>query len=378
MTESSADTAVRLTRAERLGILAVWVGLGLMEATKAYVQRRVLGQPIPWSTALIGNLPWWLVWAALTPAVVALARRVRPMPRARKVVLHVAAAIAFSLVHHVVTGTLYYLTNTRGLVVAIGGPPAAMTLLRQIMLFFTGYFVLNVLTYGAVLGGYLALDFYKRYREGELRATRLEADMHAARMTALRMELNPHFLFNTLNAVTGLIATGGGDDAIRMLARLSELLRSSLEDSADAEIPLERELDLLGTYLEIERIRFGERLHVTIDADAAARETLVPPLLLQPIVENAVRHGVALHEGPASLTIGATADDGWLDVVVSNTGPPPGTAPVRSSGTGVGLENTRARLRHFYGADATLELHARAEGGHVVRIRAPLRSHATP
>jgi sensor histidine kinase YesM len=356
-------------------MLGVWVGLGLLEAAKAYLSRRLAGNPVSWSTVLVGNLPWWLMWAALTPVCIALARRARPRRRnPAPLLLHMVAAIGLSLIHHVVVGSLYYFTHTRGTVAPIGGALAEMTLARQYQGFFAEYFVLNVLTYGAIVAGYLSLEFYKRYRERELHAAQLEVDMHAARLAALRMELNPHFLFNTLNAVAGLVRQQRSDEAIEMLARLADLLRSTLEEARDAEIPLEKELELLCTYLEIERIRFGDRLTIEVDAETAAQHAMVPPLILQPLVENAVRHGVARHEGPALIRVYAREQEGVLRIAVTNTGPASIDVAAASDRSGIGLENTRERLRHYFGSDgAELELRSLPGGGAQATIVARLR-----
>jgi hypothetical protein len=386
----------RLSRAERLAVLGIWVGLGLLESGKAILEQRLSGWPASWTTGLVGNLPWWLAWAALTPLTIALTRRVRPgLRRPGAWLVHGAAAVGLSLAHHLVVGTLYYFTVSRGMTSAVGGTIGPMTLTRQLHGFFGGYFVLNVLTYGAIVASYLGWEFHRRYREGELKAARLESAMHAARLDALRMELNPHFLFNTLNAVAGLVRKARGEEAVRMLARLADLLRSTLEDARDPEIPLEKELELLDTYLAIERIRFGERLSTEVRADADARAALVPPLILQPLVENAVRHGVARHEGPARIEVNAAVDGPLLRVAVTNTGPEWGDGPrsparegaaaLRATGhgdeaeggaqngLGLGLGNTRERLRHAYGPGASLVLETRSDGGCRVTMLAPLR-----
>ncbi len=385
LNEPGTPVPVRFTSRERLGVVAIWAALGLIESSKAWITARPGPQPLDWVTALVANMPWWLMWAVLTPAVVLLARRVRPeRGRAAFVLAHVAAGTALSLLHHLVVGTLFYLTRTRGMTVPFEGEMVRMTLALQLRFFFASFFMLNLLTYFAVVGAYYGLEFYKRYRSSELRAARLEAGMQRARLAALQMELNPHFLFNTLNAVAGLVRRKEDDGAVRMLARLSELLRATLEQGGDTEVPLQKELELLGTYLEIERIRFGERLSVAVEADDAARAALLPPLILQPLVENAVRHGVAKQAGPGRILIAAVRERGQLVLTVTNTGPPPDGTPAAATaadgaadaGGGVGLANARERLAELYGARATLTLEPLPGGGACAVIRLPVREDA--
>src|SRR6185436_401464 len=173
-------------------------------------------------------------------------------------------------------------------------------------------------------------------------AMRLESQLSRAQLDALKMQLNPHFLFKTLNSISSLMYTDV-DAADAMLARLSEFLRMTLELPPEQEIALEDELDFVRRYLEIERIRFEERLHVDIDMERGTEQVLVPSLALQPLVENAIHHGVARHAGSGSIEIRARRDDGFLRLTVRNDG------TCESVREGIGLQNTRARLRSLYG-----------------------------
>jgi hypothetical protein len=194
---------------------------------------------------LVGNMPWWLLWGAFTPVVLAAARRWplhgRRWPRA--VAAHAAAALVVSSAHLVVEGAVFYYTVSRAL-----GVPSLGEQLRRL---FVGYLVLDVVTYGAVLGACHALDFYTRLRDSSLRAARLELGLAQARMHALRAELNPHFFFNALNAISGLVRRHDDEAAVRMLARLGELLRVTLDHDLAPEIALDGELALLDRYLDI-------------------------------------------------------------------------------------------------------------------------------
>jgi LytS/YehU family sensor histidine kinase len=210
------------------------------------------------------------------------------------------------------------------------------------------------------------------YRERE-RALRAEALAHEARLEALRWQLNPHFLFNSLNAISTLVVDGRAADAAKTIARLADLLRSTLQRSDGSDIPLAEEMELVRQYLDIEQVRLGDRLTLEVDVAADAWTARVPSMLLQPLVENAVRHAVAPREEGGRIVVSARRDNGTLQLSVEDDGPGLGDPAARQLGdsAGVGLVNTRERLRYRYGADHSLEL-ARGElGGLSVRIAVP-------
>lgn len=200
------------------------------------------------------------------------------------------------------------------------------------------------------------------------RSLRAEALVHAGRLDALRVQLNPHFLFNALNAISTLVVDGRSSEAATMIARLADLLRSTLERPLNDEVPLSAELDLVRRYLDIERVRLGSRLHVEIVVDASAVNARVPSLLLQPLVENAVRHAIAPREEGGRLVVTAKRADDRLRLCVEDDGPGLATPP---NGTGIGLANTRERLVHRYGADHQFALERSAMRGLRVRIELP-------
>lgn len=385
---------VRLGRTGRLLVLGLWLTLGLLESVKGYVGRRLAGQAPDVTAVLAGNLPWWLMWAALTPFVIWMARRFRfEHNPVGATAAHAGAALGLSMLHHVVVGSLYYFTDTRGSTIATAGGLVESTMLNQLERFFAGYFLLNILTYVAVAAAYLGFEFYRRYRDGELRAAQLEAGMHLARLEALRMELNPHFLFNSLNGVAGLVRRGNNGAAVDMLARLSDLLRITLTGDREPEVELRRELDLLEAYLEIEEMRFGDRLEVEFAIEDGVRSAPVPPLLLQPLVENAIRHGIARRPGPGRVTVSARRDGNELVLAVIDSGPGPASQVVGNGGSGgdgrsgrdgsfdadgggVGLTNVRKRLEELYAGRGVLRLEGHLGGGTAATIRLPLSPSA--
>jgi two-component system LytT family sensor kinase len=353
-------------------VFAAWTFFGLVESGNAYINQRLLGQDRGVGSALLGNMPWWYLWAVLTPAVLWVCRRLRP-DRFGPVLLvlgHLLAGLAFSALHLVVEGHVFYRTH---------GHAVHPSVTVQIRSLFLNYLLLDLLTYAAIAGAYHTLDYFRRYREEELaaadlrtRAARLEAQMSEARLSALRMELNPHFLFNALNAVSGLVRRADNDAAVEMISRLGGLLRVALRGDSRHEIPLREELDSLGHYLEIERIRFHDRLAVDVRVDAGLERALVPALILQPLVENAIRHGVAPVPGPGRVALWArTAGDGRMRLEVENTGR--GLPPGALDRPGVGIRNTLARLDALYGDGAALRLENLPGGGVRATLELPVR-----
>jgi len=352
-------------------ILGTWTALGLLESAKAHYAFAARGRPSVWWWPLVANMPWWYGWAALTPAAFWIAARwpVSGSRRGRAVAIHVVASAVFAMVHLVGTS---YLTHW------VTGGRAMGTGSSQISAFVANYFVLDLVTYAAIVGAYFALDYARRWHEStiaaaqlDMRATRLELGLADARLQALRMELNPHFLFNTLNAISGLVRREEKDAAVSMLARLGDLLRLTLDRNLPQEIALDDELMLLQRYLDIEQARFGTRLVVKIDVPPSVLQASVPTLVCQPLVENAVRHGVGRRSGPVSVSIRAMRDATTLTLQVCDTGRGLGTLPIRE---GIGLSNTRQRLRELYGEAASLELDNGPDGGAVATIRLPFRA----
>jgi signal transduction histidine kinase len=372
----------RYLRSPALLALAAWTLLGLLESSKGYVADQLQGIPGGWWRALVGNLPWWWCWALLTPAIVAVARRADRAPRLLALPVHLGAALVASAVHLGAVGALYWWTITRPVLTYL--PAAAQARvgspLGQIEAFLNGYLVVDVMTYGAVVLAWYAVEFQRRLREREraalaleARAATLEAQMHEARLSALRMELNPHFLFNALHSLAGLERRGAGPRAIEVLSRLGGLLRLTLEREDGHEVPLGRELELLDLYLDIERVRFVDRLSVELTVEPAARDAMVPAFVLQPLVENAVRHGIARVPEPGRITIGARLVGPALSIEITDTGP--GIATGSPAREGLGLRNTRARLQQLYGSAAALHLERRPTGGTIATLSLPARAH---
>ena len=237
----------------------------------------------------------------------------------------------------------------------------------------------NVISYAVILGIQSGFRYYRKYREREQQAMRLELDaselraqIAGARLSALKMQLQPHFLFNTLNAIMVLVRQQRGQKAEETLGRFSDLLRAVLNDIDAQEVPLDRELEYVRLYLSIEEVRFPDRLRMEIEADPDVLPATVPHMGLQPLVENAVRHGIAKNAGAGLIAIRAVRADEQLQISVSDNGPGiPAGGIVESKG--IGLANTRKRLNQLYGDRAALVLRPREGGGTVATISIPFR-----
>lgn len=342
-------------------VLGGWLLLGLVETAKEWVGWQVRGTPRPLGLVAAVNLPFWLYWAALTPVVVALGRRLPlPGPRAlRAVAVHAAVSLVAAIGHAAVTAGFAVW------VLAPSGELSDPSFWGQFRPLAEGYVLLEVLVYWMILGVARAVDADRglaaaRLGEASARAeaARSEARAAEARLQALRMEVDPHFLFNSLNAVSGLVRQGDAKGATDMLARLGELLRVTLRYGRSGMVSLGRELEIVGEYLAIERVRFEDRLTIAIEASPEVRRAAVPPLILQPLVENAVRHGVAPIRGAVAVRIAARREGDRVRIEVIDGGE--GPSPLREEGTG--LRNTAERLREEFGGRARFEL-ATAEGG---------------
>lgn len=359
---------MRLPRSRWLLIPAVWAVPALLAALETLVFWRMSNRPFPAWLAFASQTPGWMVYAALTPLIFALGRRLplRGAHAARNAVAHLAAAQ--------VAGVLYAGASTLASL-AFSPVPRTTPPTRLLLGWWLSALPLATLSYFGVLGVGYALIYLAESRRREVEAAQLAAQLAEARLGALRMQLHPHFLFNSLNAATVLARDGDTAGVARMLTDLSALLREVLRDDGAHEIPLEAELSFVRRYLAVEEVRFPDRLRVHVDADDALRGALVPSFVLQPLVENALRHGIARRTAAGRLTIAARrgAHAGELVLTVHDDG---AGLPADWGGAddyGVGLANTAQRLAQLHGTAAALTLAPLAEGGTVATVRLPLR-----
>lgn len=353
----------------------LWTVLGLFYFSQGLTQRLVSHDSTPWWHSLVAWLLGAYAWALLTPAVLWLGERYPLQRRAWRapVALHLLFAAGFSAFELLLESAMYSRLHLF---------PNMPTFRQAVPQLLARGFQGGVFNYFLIVGVQRGAFYYQRYQERsrealklELRTSELQSQLVSARLDALKMQLRPHFLFNTLNAITVLVRQQRSQDAERMLGNLSDLLRLVLDDADAAEVPLRRELECVQIYLAIEQVRFADRLQVAISADDAAQEVLVPQLILQPIVENAIRHGIERSSSAGRILIMASQTNGALRLEVRDDGP--GLLPGESGeGRGIGLANTRARLRQLYEERAQLEIENCDQGGVVVTIDIPARSQA--
>jgi signal transduction histidine kinase len=349
-----------------LRIFGVATGLGLFSAFQAYNYVNLLtNREQPFYLLLALNISYWYAWAVLVPAILWLARRYRFERRTwkRAAGMHALGVLVVTFTHAVITiGARVVILETLA-----GRQVSWWPSFRE--LFFLN-FDWEMMTYWAVVGLSHALDFHRESQDREVTAVQLQARLAEAQLEALQRQLHPHFLFNTLNTISALMHRNI-DAADAMLERLSDLLRLTLDRIGLQQVRLKDELDFIEKYLDIERARFGDRLQVHVDVPATLLHALVPTLLLQPLVENAVRHGIAPKVGGGRLDIVARQDGDRLRLVVRDTGAGLPNDTLQKFNTGVGLSNTRSRLEHLYGDAHRFEFHRPPEGGLAVTVVIP-------
>lgn len=349
-------------------IVGFWVFIFLLTAGQRAIDPRG-GEGIS-SGAVYHTGLEYLVWLLLTPTIFWLSSRFTfdQSDRLRNVVLHLGVALAVAIAIDFFQAWTFgkFFPNHRW----AGFHPAARLIDFR--------FLDEIFIYLVVLAAGFARDYFWRFRERQEEAVRLreqavslEAQLAESRLHALRMQINPHFLFNTLHAVSSLVERDPAG-VRRMIARLSDLLRYTLEGSGSQEVTLKEELAFLRGYLEIQRIRFQGRLEVDESIDPEVLDGMVPSMILQPLVENAVKHGVSKVEGCGHIEIRARNENGELVISVHDNGPGVDALPAEPLGTeGVGLRNTRERLETLYGSNNRLRLESSPLGGLIASVFIP-------
>jgi two-component system LytT family sensor kinase len=356
----------------------IWTIIGIFFFSQGLSQKFFSRDPTPWWHYLVSWLVGVYLWALLTPWILWLGRRF-PIDRrnwVRRVALHLLLGVLVSLVQLILESAI--LSH-------LGVFPGLMnTFVTTFAFLLVIGFHTGVMTYWEVLGVQYGIGYYQNYQERkqealrlELRASELQSQLVQAQLGVLKMQLQPHFLFNTLNAIMVLVRQQKSKEAEQTLAHLSDLLRCVLEDVEAQEVPLRRELEYLQLYLSIEQVRFQDRLRVEISADPAILEAALPQMVLQPVVENAIRHSVGKSAAAGRIKISAVRSNDTLELRVQDDGPGfSSEGPVGKHSTGIGLTNTRARLKQLYGEKARLTTGNGEPRGAVVTITIPY--HAVP
>ena len=347
-----------------LGYVAVWIVLTVVFASQLYWSGYA-----PWPTSLWLEAIHWLSWGLIAPFVFWLCRRLYQGEHSwqRYVMGLSLGAVVISIAHPMLIEAMNFAkAMVQWWLSMTNSPPhASLSELHTSIIKLAGY---NLPIYGAVILAWHAMTYYTELRDRQLRATHLESLLHQAQLQTLRSQLNPHFLFNALHSIAELVHSNP-QLAEQLILRLGELLRQVLRSSTEQEVALADELDFIKGYVEIERMRLGDRLQVNWEIAPEALPVKVPSLILQPLVENAILHGVAAIARPGALTIRAARDEASLHLQVRDTGPGlrEATKPQR---LGIGLSNTRARLHRLYGSRQRFEL--LNDNGLVVNIQIPL------
>lgn len=353
-----------------LAYLAGWTLFALFFISQDAGRLLYQGHSVQWHGYLVVWLTTAYAWAFLSPFVWWLAGR---FPIARKTWLrsgglHLISSFSFALIEGVLFAAI---TPIFGLP---SFPRNFAATFRSVLPI---DFHLNVIIYWSIVGVQHGVSYYRKFVEREklsaqleLRATQLESQLTQAKLSALKMQLHPHFLFNTLNAIVVLVRQRRVEEADAMLTNLGELLRQTLAGWETQEVPLRREMELINLYLDIQRVRFQDNLTVEMNLSPATLNALVPSLLLQPLVENAFRHGVSKTSAAVRIELKSNLRGSTLELQVRDDGP---GISEGSSGNGVGLRNTRARLQQLYGERQSLRLDGVAGGGAIVTVLLPYR-----
>jgi len=357
-------------RWRRLALIwGIWTFIGIVFTFQGYFSSFRSERPIPLTQSAYVQMVWSYLWALATPLVLWFAARL-PIEKnnwIRSSLLHLPISVVLSCVVTAIGRVLIWLNFGY----REGKPLAFESVTNFVVANFSegiGIYLLIALTS-------YALRYYRQYREGQLKTLQLESQLSLAQLQALKMQLHPHFLFNTLHSISALL-NKDADAARKMITRLGDFLRLTLENSGSQEVTLEQEMAFLVCYLEIERIRFQNRLVTRMDIASETLDAKLPNLILQPIVENAIRHGIAPRSSPGLIEIEAKHHDGRLRIQVRDNGP--GLSTHRTSENlfrkGLGLANTKTRLERLYGAAHLLDLSNNPGGGLIVTLEIPFHT----
>ena len=355
-------------RGWRFGLYAGgWTLVGLFFVSPIIARALAEQAPVPWVEVLSTFLDWY-IWGLLFPLIWWVSETF-PLGRRKllsRIPIHLACGVIVSLIF-----VLLMLVKS-SLLAGLGAGQVSFANIRRLSAYLLGGIELFLLPYFAIVAFLHAVSYYNKYRERQLKTTRLEAQLALAHLDMLKMQLQPHFLFNTLNAISALMHRDV-DAADRMISLLSDLLRFSLEKDDRHQVSLQSELEFLNRYLAIEKIRFRDRLTVDLDVDSECMPAQVPRLILQPLVENSIKHGIAMRSAAGHIGIRGRHAGDRLRIEISDDGPGLTGQKIRE---GIGLANTRARLDQIYGGDHRFELRNGDAGGVVAHLEIPFEETA--
>ena len=354
-----------------VAIIAAWVTLGFIYGGQVYLETEAEGMGhSPWRIISWGVLIW-LAWAPLTPVMVWLARKFSLIAGNWKLglIIHLPAFFLLSAIHSAAAIVFTLAFNPFD---SMDSSPDSFW--PRFTSRVPGALRSDLLIYGGVIGICYALDYYRKYRERELLTSRLEAQLSQAQLDSLRMQLHPHFLFNTLNGIVGLVRDNKNQAAVNMLVGLSDLLRHTLEHSSKQEVELREELNFIKLYLRIQEMRFSDRLQIELDIDPATEKAMVPNLILQPLAENAVKHGLGRSASSGLVGIRSQVVGDQLRLVVYDNGVGLPDNWQLNGSVGIGIANTAARLQQLYDDNHRFDIRNRDVAGVEVVIEIPLQN----
>jgi hypothetical protein len=352
-------------------LLAVWSIPACLTVAESQTLARLQGTRSP-PLRLIGpTFVDWYFWALLTPLILRLSARF-PLNRVTALRRSIPVHACGMLLATVLGGVVYSAASTA---FGIRRPAGSFGFLTARLII--GRLPLSAVVYGAIVAAGAALDFARRLGERDAAAAQLREQLARAQLDAIRARIHPHFLFNALHSVGALVRSGERDDAVRIVSDLGDLLREVLAQATPELVPLAAELSFVKRYVDIETIRFSDRLRVEWSVEESLRDVLVPPLLVQTLVENAVRHGISQSATAGRLRISAHEARGMIEIVVADDGPGPGNGHALRESTGFGINAARQRLRALLGETADVSVGAGEQGGTIARIRLEARRQQT-
>jgi two-component system, LytTR family, sensor kinase len=359
--------STRVRTSSWLWIAAVWAGIGLIDACETVFPMRAVGMHHNWVSLFATLMLVWLPWALATPLVMRLGRRF-PLGRSSGVprwTLHVAVAVSIGLI------TSAWYVGLEMLLDPWADPHPPDPFFGLLLGRFSSQVTTSLILYAFVLAIDFSLQSRQRIARQETEAARLNEQLSRAQLDALRRQIEPHFMFNSLNAIAGLVRDNRNDAAVDAIVALSDFMRHAAEGSNRPQVPLAQEVEYLRQYLEVQKARFAERLQVTLDIPAELLAAQVPSLILQPLVENAIKHGISKRAQGGEIQVAAAQANGRLSISVGNDGPALPT-DLEKTRTGIGIANLRNRLQVMYGSGYELLLRNRDAGGVQVSISLPL------
>jgi two-component system, LytTR family, sensor kinase len=340
-----------------LSIAMIWTGVGLFDATQTVIVMRAEGMHHYWGYLFLTLLLSWLPWALATPFIFRLGLKFPPTQwkRWQMWLSHLAACLSIGAISAAWSALIEVLLNPW----AFSPPPNSFA--QLFVQKFLNYFLSYAILYAIVLLAGSMLDSRERLTRQQAETARLNEQLSKAQLSALRRQIEPHFLFNTLNAIAGLVRENKNDAAVNTIVELSDLLRRVVKDSDRQQVPLGEELEFARKYLDIQKARFAERLQFTVDVPSDLLAAPVPCLILQPMVENAIKHGIAKRVQGGSIRIAASRSNGTLRLAIYNDGPSLPADGNRHQ-SGIGISNVRTRLESLYGTKSGFNMRNRDKG----------------